>query len=101
MKRTLIYLVISLLTILDVSSQSAFNGSEMNMGNLYRLSNANIRSIMPENFTGEKGNGAMARPEDKDITNVVNVTMENINDKEPMTLYYQIDRTRRQASDDD
>ncbi len=32
----------------------------MNMGNLYRLSNAETRSISPENFTGEKGKGGMA-----------------------------------------
>lgn len=34
----------------------------MNMGNLYRLSNAKTRSISPENFTGEKGKGGMADP---------------------------------------
>ena len=32
----------------------------MNMGNLYRLSNAKTRSISPENFTGEKGKGGQA-----------------------------------------
>jgi hypothetical protein len=37
-----------------------FNGLEMNMGNLYRLSDAKTRSISPENFTGEKGKGGMA-----------------------------------------
>ena len=45
MKRTLIYFEVSFLTILDSCSQSAFNGLEMNMGNLYRLSNAKNRSI--------------------------------------------------------
>ena len=30
------------------------------MGNLSRLSNAKSRSISPENFTGEKGKGALA-----------------------------------------
>ena len=34
----------------------------MNMGNLYRLSDAKTRSISPENFTGEKGKGGMANP---------------------------------------
>lgn len=38
----------------------SFNGLEMNMGNLFRLSNAQTRSISPENFTGEKGKGGMA-----------------------------------------
>jgi hypothetical protein len=39
-----------------------FNGLDMNMGNLSRLSNAVTRSISPENFTGEKGKGGMADP---------------------------------------
>lgn len=38
----------------------AFNGLGMNMGNLSQLSDAESRSISPENFTGEKGKGAMA-----------------------------------------
>ena len=38
----------------------AFNGLGMNLGNLSRLSNAQTRSISPENFTGEKGQGGMA-----------------------------------------
>ena len=37
-----------------------FNGLGMNLGNLSRLSNAKTRSISAENFTGEKGKGAMA-----------------------------------------
>jgi hypothetical protein len=37
-----------------------FNGLGMHMGNLARLSNAKTRSISPENFTGEKGQGGMA-----------------------------------------
>ncbi|MHC4495785.1 MAG: glycoside hydrolase family 172 protein [Planctomycetota bacterium] len=37
-----------------------FDGLNMNMGNLPRLSNARTRSISPENFTGEKGKGGMA-----------------------------------------
>jgi hypothetical protein len=37
-----------------------FNGLGMNLGNLSRLSNAQTRSISPENFTGEKGKGGMA-----------------------------------------
>ena len=36
-------------------SSILFNGLDMNMGNLSRLSNAQSRSISPENFTGEKG----------------------------------------------
>lgn len=39
---------------------TSFNGLEMNLGNLFRLSNAKSRSISPENFTGEPGKGGMA-----------------------------------------
>lgn len=38
----------------------SFNGLGMNLGNLSRLSNAVSRSISPENFSGEKGQGGMA-----------------------------------------
>jgi len=37
-----------------------FNGLGMNLGNLSCLSNAETRSISPENFNGEKGKGGMA-----------------------------------------
>jgi hypothetical protein len=37
-----------------------FNGLGMNLGNLSRLSNAQTRSISPENFSGEKGQGGKA-----------------------------------------
>jgi hypothetical protein len=37
-----------------------FNGLNMNIGNLSRLSDAKSRSISPEHFTGEKGKGGMA-----------------------------------------
>ena len=39
---------------------TAFNGLGLHLGNLSRLSNAKTRSISPENFTGEKGQGGMA-----------------------------------------
>ncbi len=39
----------------------AFNGLSIHMGNLSRLSDAKTRSISPENLTGEKGKGGMAR----------------------------------------
>jgi len=38
-----------------------FNGLGTNMENLYRLSDAQSRSISAENFTGEKGKGGMAK----------------------------------------
>jgi hypothetical protein len=37
-----------------------FNGLDMGLGNLIRLSDAKTRSISPENFTGEKGKAGMA-----------------------------------------
>jgi len=71
MKR-IIFLFMACLLACQVFSQSKFNGLDMNMGNLYRLSDAQTRSISPENFTGEKGKGGMARLEDKDIPNKAN-----------------------------
>jgi hypothetical protein len=53
-------------------SQSKFNGLETNMGNLFRLSNAQSHSISPENFSGEKGKAGAARLEDKDVVNRAN-----------------------------
>jgi hypothetical protein len=39
---------------------AGFNGLGLHLGNLSRLSDAQTRSISPENFTGEKGKGGMA-----------------------------------------
>ena len=72
MKSKLIVLAITCLISSLTFSQSTFNGLDLNMGNLYRMSNAKTRSISPENFTGEKGKGAMARLEDKDKPNAAN-----------------------------
>ena len=52
-----------------------FNGLNMNMGNLYRLSNAETRSISPENFTGEKGKGGMAIPDPDAPRNTANASL--------------------------
>ncbi len=38
-----------------------FNGLSTDMGSLFRLSDAKTRSISPENFSGEKGKGGMAK----------------------------------------
>ena len=46
------------------NNASPFNGLGMNPGNLSRLSRAKTRSISPENFTGEKGQGGMAEEGD-------------------------------------
>jgi hypothetical protein len=45
-------------------AQTPFNGAGVNMDNLYLLSNAQTRSISPENITGEKGKGGMTTLED-------------------------------------
>ena len=41
----------------------AFNGMGLHLGNLSRISDAESRSISPENPTGERGKGAMAIPD--------------------------------------
>lgn len=57
-------LVFSLLLIFFTASaldaQTSFNGLNMGLGSLSRLSKAKTRSISPENFTGEKGKAGMA-----------------------------------------
>ncbi len=74
MKKSFLFVSVFLMLTLIGFSQSKFNGLEMNMGNLYRLSDAKTRSISPENITGEKGKGGMASPADKDKPNVANAT---------------------------
>ena len=51
---------ISLLFCFTTATAQKFNGLDLNMGNLYRTSDAKTRSISPENFNGEKGKGGMA-----------------------------------------
>ena len=72
MKKQLLGIFLSVIISLPAFSQNKFNGLEMNMGNLYRLSDGKSRSISPENFTGEKGRGGMADPADKDKPNAAN-----------------------------
>jgi len=43
-----------------MTDRYTFNGLGMSLGTLSRLSNAQTRSISAENFSGEKGHGAMA-----------------------------------------
>ncbi len=42
------------------STAQKFNGLEMGLNSLFRVSDAKTRSISPENFNGEKGKGGMA-----------------------------------------
>lgn len=50
-----------------VQHNEEFNGIDTNLGNLHELSGAKSRSISPENFTGEKGKGGMARLSDSSL----------------------------------
>ncbi len=51
-----------------------FNGLNMNLGNLSRLSDARTFSISPENLSGEKGKGGMAEPSLPNTRNVNNAS---------------------------
>ena len=70
MKKSLLLLAAALCSF-ALTAQD-FNGLDMNLGNLSRLSKAQTRSISPENFTGEKGKGGMAVPNAGNITKNVN-----------------------------
>jgi hypothetical protein len=74
MKKTFICSFILIMLPYLAFSQSKFNGLDMNMGNLFRLSDAKTRSISPENFTGEKGKAGMADPVNKDKRNTANAS---------------------------
>ena len=50
MKRLLVFSALFFLSAAALAQQP-FNGAEVNLGNLYRMSNAKTRSISPENFT--------------------------------------------------
>jgi hypothetical protein len=58
--RILIVSALAVPAIVIAQAPPAFNGLETGLHNLHRLSNAETRSISPENFTGEKGRGGMA-----------------------------------------
>ena len=62
------------IALFGFSQPRTFNGLDMNLGNLYKLSNAETRSISPENFTGEKGKGGMAIPDPDAPVNTANAT---------------------------
>ena len=62
--------IISFLSLYSYAQKaSSFNGLDMNLGNLYRLSDAKTRSISPENLSGEPGKGGMATPENGSAKN--------------------------------
>jgi hypothetical protein len=61
MKSINLTLFLLLITLIAFGQKDEkFNGLNLNLGNLYRLSDAKTRSISPENFTGEPGKAGMA-----------------------------------------
>ncbi len=63
MKKIIALFTLMLFTLSVASAQNRndkFDGVETGMHNLFRLSDAETRSISPENFTGEKGKAGMA-----------------------------------------
>lgn len=74
MKKALLIVIVAYLLPLLTYAQTGFNGLDMNIGNLYRLSNARSRSISPENIGGEKGKAGMADPTNKDKPNEANAS---------------------------
>ena len=58
-----LFVAIGIIRSAYAQKSESFDGLHMNLGNLYRLSDAKTRSISPENFTGESGKGGMTLPE--------------------------------------
>jgi hypothetical protein len=67
--RKLFFLVLFISSIASAQQQEKFNGLNMSLGNLFRLSDAKTRSISPENLTGEPGKGGMATLENGNAKN--------------------------------
>ncbi|MBE0654685.1 MAG: DUF2961 domain-containing protein, partial [Bacteroidales bacterium] len=65
-------LVMILIAGQELSAQVVNNGIDLSIGNLYMLSDAKTRSISPENFTGDKGRGGMAKLEENALPNSAN-----------------------------
>ena len=61
MQKILLFIFFSAFLCINAQTQkpAAFNGVEVNLSNLFRLSSAKSRSISPENLTGEPGKGGM------------------------------------------
>ncbi|MES2646385.1 MAG: glycoside hydrolase family 172 protein [Bacteroidota bacterium] len=60
MKTRLLLLLACLFSLHLVAQKTgSFNGLDLNLGNLYRMSDATTRSISSENITGEAGKGGM------------------------------------------
>ncbi|NID13269.1 DUF2961 domain-containing protein [Fibrella aestuarina] len=78
MKKAFFGFLATLLALTATAQRSSgFDGLDMNLGNLSRLSDAKTRSISPENFSGGKGQGGMADPVgQKGQRNVANAANE-------------------------
>ena len=77
MRKLSVTLFFFLLSLFSFSQGGKFNGLDMSLGNLSKLSNAKTRSISPENFTGTKGKGGMAHPvKDTGKRNVANAASQ-------------------------
>lgn len=60
-KRSIAWLVLGCLPLTPAAAQEGgFSGLTSGLENIYRVAKARTFSISPENFTGEKGKGAMA-----------------------------------------
>jgi hypothetical protein len=61
MQKILLFIFLSACLCINAQTQkpAPFNGVEVNLSNLFRLSSAKSRSISPENLTGEPGKGGM------------------------------------------
>ncbi|MCZ2459924.1 MAG: DUF2961 domain-containing protein [Chitinophagales bacterium] len=66
-KMILLFIILPLFSLSQKPGK--FDGLNMNLGNLYRLSDAKTRSISPENLTGEPGKGGMATLENGSARN--------------------------------
>jgi hypothetical protein len=70
-----LFLLSFFLVTLNCCLGQNFNGVDMSLGTLSKLSDAKTKSISPENFTGEKGKGGMADPaKQKGQRNVANAS---------------------------
>ena len=55
--KNILSLILFISTTLLAQKPGKFDGLDINLGNLYKLSDAKTRSISPENPTGEPGKG--------------------------------------------
>lgn len=60
-KSVLVFSILLAIPLSGFGQESSHDGLENNMSNLYRISRAKSFSISPENLTGEKGKGGMAK----------------------------------------